>query len=379
MSSNSLLTTGTGKSPESLDKIGKGAETPKDGEVSVSEEEKEELSKPYVDKRSCILSIVSNYSAFRRRNLGALGNKKEVIGSSITSSRILSSYTPEIESYFPAIIGLSPTNPDFIRRVKEYLSNIKITVTTSDLRLNNSFIYNTKKDYLDFKKKEDAINNAYDAVDKSNLEVLRKACNVKCNALNDIERTKYQVGSPEDIHQYLMYRHCLLYSEVAKDMAFINSNSMLRVYIKDENKEIARRESVIKELKIAMNNFAKIANSDIEIETIFIQVAIDEGRILSEALNMNIISKTSAIMSYLNVNPKKLNSFIKDEHRATKALIERLIIIGELSREVYNQRITTSEGSRIGANLDEAVSYFEDENNAGIVNSYKKKLQLFKQ
>ena len=345
---------------------------------SVAEEEREELSSRYVDKRSCILSIVSNYSAFRRVNLAALGIRKEVIGSSITSSRILSSYTPEVNHYFPALIGLSPTSPNFIAKVKEYLGNIKIVVTDSDLRLNTTFIYNHKSDYLKIAEAEKEINDRYDNVDRSNLEELRKACNAKCTQLNELERTKYQYGSPEDINDYLMYRHCLLYNEVAKDMAFINSNSSLRVYIKDEAKELAKFESLTKERKVAMNNFAKVASSDTKLEEIYIQIAIERGYILSDAINKSIVVKTDEIMSYINTNPKQFNKFVSDANIGTKCLIERLILIGELVREPYNQRINTATGEFIGANINEAVAYFINPDNTQLINSYKAKLKMFK-
>lgn len=114
----------------------------------------EDLNKEYVDKRTVTISLVHNYSNYRKVNMKVLGQRKETIGSSITSCRVLSSNRGEVEAYFPALIGLSPNNPDFITRVKGWLSNIQFIVNDNDKSLDISFVYNKKSDYLDFKKKK---------------------------------------------------------------------------------------------------------------------------------------------------------------------------------------------------------------------------------
>ena len=51
----------------------------------------EDLNKEYVDKRTIVISLVHNYSNYRKVNMKVLGQRKETIGSSITSCRVLSS------------------------------------------------------------------------------------------------------------------------------------------------------------------------------------------------------------------------------------------------------------------------------------------------
>ena len=91
-------------------------------------ENNEDLEAPYTDKRSVTISLVKNYSAYRKANMKVLGQRHEVIGSSVTSCRVLSSNKGEVDAYFPQLIGLSPSNPEFIGRVKAYLSNIQMNV-----------------------------------------------------------------------------------------------------------------------------------------------------------------------------------------------------------------------------------------------------------
>ena len=98
----------------------------------------EDLEAPYYDERSVTISCVHNYSAYRKANMKVLGQKKEVIGSSITSSRVLSSNAKEVEAYFPALLGISANNENFVARVKAWLNNIHFEVRDKDVVLDTS-------------------------------------------------------------------------------------------------------------------------------------------------------------------------------------------------------------------------------------------------
>ena len=167
----------------------------------------DEMDKEYIDHRSITISLVHNYSNYRKANLKVLGQRQETIGSSITSCRILSSNQGEVEAYFPALVGLSPSNPDFITRVKAWLSNIQYVVSNNDASLNISFVYNTKRDYLRFKAKEEAIDEEYAKIDRANTTVIRDAVKRRVDALNTLESEKYKYGRPQNLEEYLLYRH----------------------------------------------------------------------------------------------------------------------------------------------------------------------------
>ena len=84
----------------------------------------EDLEAPYTDKRSVTISLVKNYSAYRKLNMKVLGQRHEVIGSSVTSCRVLSSNKGEVDAYFPQLIGLSPSNPQVILSLSVELKHI---------------------------------------------------------------------------------------------------------------------------------------------------------------------------------------------------------------------------------------------------------------
>ena len=339
-------------------------------------ENNEDLEAPYTDKRSVTISLVKNYSAYRKLNMKVLGQRHEVIGSSVTSCRVLSSNKGEVDCYFPQLIGLSPSNPEFISRVKAYLSNIQMNVNNENVTLNTSFIYNHKKDYLMISKQEEAINVEYDKVDRANTSAIKEALKKKIEELNTLEGTKYLYGRPVDLEQYLMYRHCLLYRDVAKDLALINEDPNIRFYIKDEAKEAEKQKKLVKQKEKAMRNFVELNGTDSKFNAVFVQIAMHRNDNLSEALLKDRDEKVAIMIDFVNSNPDKFNKLVEDKTVELKAFIETLITRGELVRSEYNQQISTADGTFIGANMNQAIAWFENPDNKDVRTAFENKLKL---
>lgn len=336
----------------------------------------EDLTLPYVDNRSIVISLVHNYSNYRKANMKVLGQRREVIGSCIRSCQVLSSNAEEVNAYFPAVIGISPSHPDYVTRVKAWLSNIQFPINENDVTLDISFRYDHKKDYLEIKKKEDAINAEYDKVDRANTSAIKAALKKKIDDINALESTKHKYGRPVNVENYLMYRHCLLYREVAKDTALINSDSSIRFYIKDEAREAERRKKLIQERSTAMRNFVELNNSENKFNAVFVAISIIRNDNLSDALLKDKTVKQNIVMDFVNTDPDKFNKLVTDKHIQLKAFIETLILRGELIRAEFNQNISTADGTFIGANMNEAIAWFENPNNAAIRTAFENKVKL---
>ena len=337
----------------------------------------EDLNKEYVDNRTIIISLVHNYSNYRKVNMKVLGQRKETIGSSITSCRVLSSNSGEVNAYFPALVGLSPNHADFTSRVKAWLSNIQFVVNENDVPLDISFVYNTKKDYLDFKKKEDAIDEDYAKVDRTDLSAIKKAIKKRVDALNTLESEKYKIGHPVNLEQYIIYRHCLLYRDVAKDTAIVNSDPSIRFYIKDEAKEAEKQKKLTEYRMQAMRNFIELNASPTKRNAVYITIVASRNENVSEALIKTDSEKTSYLMDYVNTHPDKFNKLFADKNITTRAFIETLIVRGELVRSEFNQQISTADGTLIGSNMNGAVAFFNNPDNKDMKELYENKLKMF--
>ena len=340
-------------------------------------ERDEDLDKEYVDKRTIVISLVHNYSNYRKVNMKVLGQRKETIGSSITSCRTLSSNAEEVNAYFPALVGLSPNHPDFTSRVKAWLSNIQFVVNENDVPLDISFVYNTKQDYLDFKSKENAIDEEYAKVDRTNLSAIKEAIKRRVNALNTLESEKYKVGHPVNIEQYIIYRHCLLYRDVAKDTAIINSDPSIRFYIKDEAKEAEKQKKLTEYRMQAMRNFIELNASPTKRNSVYIAIVASRNENVSEALIKTDAEKNAYLMDYVNTNPDKFNKMVADKNINTRAFIETLIVRGELIRSEFNQQISTADGTLIGSNMNGAVAFFNNPDNKDMKELFENKLKMF--
>lgn len=347
---------------------------------SYSEEIKEnrdiELEKEFVYKRIVNIELVPNFSLFRKVNDKSMPKRRDYIGSSIKSSQILSSNKGEIEAYFPQLLGISANNESFTTRLKQYLNNIHVHVDELGVTFDASFRFNTKRDYFEFKKQEEAIENAYKQVNRQNLEELKKALKIKIQDLNNLESGLYKVGSPVNIAEYILYRHCLLYRDVAKDTAFINSDSHIRFYFKDENKEKALQQKQRNAINTAKRNYVELLGDDTRFKAVYIQYCVLNNMGIVTSLADERINQEVQLDRFSTNEPVKFNAICTDKDIQIKSTIELLISRGEFIRSQFNQNITTKDGDFIGANMKEAVAWFKNPENENIIAAFENKLKF---
>lgn len=333
-----------------------------------------ELNEPYVDKRSITIALVKNYSLYRKANDKALPKKTNYIGSSYHSSQILSSNKTEVETYFPSLLGIAPNNELFITRVKQYLNNIQIPIDELGKTFNTSFVYNHKKDYIKIVKEEEKIEETYQSVDKSNIRKLKDALKEKIDAINALESRKCTLGHPINLEDYLMYRHCLLYNDVAKDLALINTDQNIRFYFKDDVKEADKAKKFNLEKNKAKANYLKCIEDTDLFEAVYIQYCVSNSIPVLTALAENEIQKEARLDKFSTEEPIKFNKICTNKDCKLIGIIEKLIARGELTRLNHNQNIITSDGQFVGSNITEALAWFKAPENNQLVTAFKNKL-----
>lgn len=341
----------------------------------VVEEVDKSLEEPYTDVRTVTIGLVKNYSLFRRVNDKVLDKRRDYIGSSIESSRILSSNRRELELYFPALVGVDFNNPEFTLRVKKHLNNIRIAVDDFGKTFDISFYYRHKKDYLAIAAQEEEINKAYNAINRSDINALRKGLKLKIELLNKLESSKCELGYPINIDDYIMFRHCLLYNDVAKDLAFINIDKNVRFYFKDDKKEEEKLTKFRQEVTTAKSNYVKCIADDELFQAVYIQYCVLQGLPIISSLAEKAIDKEIKLDKFSAEEPIKFNKICKDVNVKLKSNIELLIAKGELIRSPYNQNITDADGNLIGGNMNEAVAWFNNPENNSVVKNYFSRLK----
>lgn len=343
---------------------------------SVSAENKEgDENDEYVDIRNVTIMLVKNYSLYRKANDKVLAKRKDFIGSSIYASRILSANKEEVDTYFPNIIGLSPADPNFITRVKQYLNNIRVSVDELGRSFDISFHYYHKKDYYHIKKEEERIEKIYQNTNRQDITKLRAALKEKITKLNSLESTKCKLGYPINVDDYLMYRHCLLYNDVAKDIAFVNTDSNIRFYFKDEQKEAEKLRKFRLEVNKAKSNYVSCLADNSLFDAVYTQFCVVNNMPVISSLAENRLDREIKLDKFSIEEPVKFNKIFNNKDVKLIASIEMLIARGELLRSQYNQNITSPDGDFIGANMNEAVAWFKNTENSSIVNALMNKLK----
>ena len=336
----------------------------------------EELDKEFIYNRKITISLVPNHSLYRKVNDKVLPKRRDVIGSSYKSSQVLSSNKEEIEAYFPSLIGVAVNNSEFVTRVKAWLNNINVVVDELGKELDVSFRFRTKRDYLSYQAKKQKIEDVYASTKRQDVKALKEALEIRIKDTNELESTLHRYGNPINLSDYLIYRHCLLYNDIAKDMAFVNSNSNIRFYFRDNNRENELKNKLRRELNNAKTNYVTLMGNAELFDAVFIQYCVSKGINISTGLYMDETEKQNHLDRFSSTEPNKFNKYCNDKDIKVKATIEKLIARGELFRAVHNQNITTAEGELIGANIKEAVIWFNNINNAAKVKVYIDKLSF---
>lgn len=363
----------TGSSPVGNDE---NNQAPKADKVLTSKEQKqEELDKPFTYKRTITVSLIQNYSLYRKANDKVLPKKRDYIGSSIRSSQVLASNRAEVEAYFPQLLGISVNNENFVTRLKQYLNNIQVPVNELGVTFDCSFRFNHKRDYFAFKAREEEIEMAYKKANKQSTKDLRAALAIKINDLNNLESEQYAVGSPVNITDYILYRHCLLYRDIAKDTALINCDPFIRFYLKDDAKDKERQQKLRQEINNAKRNYIEVIGDDEMFDAVYIQYCVVAGLPIVNSLLSERIDKESQLDKFSTSEPVKFNSIVKDRDLRIKSLIELLIARGEFVRSQFNQNITTQDGEFIGANMKEAIAWAKNPENENVLAAFKNKLK----
>lgn len=340
-----------------------------------TQETDRELNSAYTDTTSVTIAPYSRTSLYRAQNIRVLDEPRYVIGGSCESAKLLVSNSKEVDKYFPKLIGITANNPDFLNKVKEWLNNISIIVPAIGYTLDTSFRYNKKSDYYAIQKELHLIDKAYNEVDKTSPTALIKALKIKKDAIHNLESSKCELGEPVNVNHYIIYRHCLLYNDIAKDMRLLQFKPNIRFYFKDEKQEeeIAQRKQQV--IRKAMSNYLSICDNKDKFDAVYTLYCQRSNFDLSIYLNKKQMDKEELIKTYSETQPYKFNKLVEDRNLLIKSKIEKLISLGDLIRDENNNRIGTRDGKFIAANLDGAVNYFNDPSNKSILEAYEIKLK----
>lgn len=340
---------------------------------------KDGLDETYKEVKVIKIALTSDMgiaSVYRQVNRRYISDRHDSIGGSIRSAKTLASNAEEMAAYMPSLIGCSANDMKFAERVARWFQNISVPVPIDGYEFNCNFNWNKKGDYLRYAIKEAEIVERFENADKSNAKLLKEAINDYVRDLNELESTRYLYGRPENVEHYLTYRHCLLYPDVAKDTLVVHFNPNVRFYIRDEQREQNRAKRLRIQANKARRNYLDLLDNNEKFRAMFVCYCASAGVDIITNLNADESVQQRMLDDYAIKEPEKFNKMFNNNNLTSQALIEELIAKGELIRSDVNQTILTPEGAFIGANMKEAIAYFNAPNNKEFRKGLEMKIKL---
>lgn len=333
------------------------------------------------------------------------------IGSSRSAVNKMIANSEEQASIMKDIINVSPTSSSWNEELANYWNSLSVDISETGKELEVGFTYDissidkqtyitkinsgisVEKDKLisdaDLEKYiETRINNIIDSF-KSRLEtasnikdpVLRdkqmdEAYKLKYDQLVDIESERFKVGKPIEPFDYMLYRWCLIYRDVANEKSLMSKSPKIRFYLhsKDDIKKEVKAKQTNERNRIKL--LVKVTESIDSMENLIYA--------MGESGNVKDMNDDTAVYEFV----EKLSK-LREEDFIVTANDPDLNIIGEIEKYISVGILTRTLGSKviynplsdetpIGGNVQEAVMYFKNKANAGVISDFKTKYKNLK-
>jgi len=343
-------------------------------------------------------------SSYASANEEGLDEPSRSIGSSISGVQKMLSNSEEQVALMSNVISISPGDSDWAKALSNYWQSLSEDILPTGKELEIGFIYDisdlTKAPYInnlnenlpeDDKLKTDASLKDYIAkrlagvntrfkedmskADKltgqASFQAKKAAYDIKYDLVWKIEAEHYKFGTPIKVSDYLLYKYCMVYSQVANELALAEKSPNIRFYLHSEAEIKLAKERKHKADKDRMNIYIDTIKSVSKVENVL--YALDKGDKVR-----SIKDDTDLFILLEEVSKERPAAFVaaaKDKNLVYKGTIEKYIATGILRRLDNTQIVVDAAdpGIIIGNSLDESVSFFASKKNEAIVSEYNAK------
>lgn len=290
-----------------------------------------------------------NPSTFEKINADVYANPPQRLGSKHSSvDRMVNVYGAEMMSLMPSIIGTSPHDVEWYKKLRYYWDSVSYQIPSSGKRLEIGFSY----DINDVQRKDaiaDLCASIKDIKDDSTLADYCESDKIK-------EEKKYLYAKPINVSDYLMYRYCLVDGEVANSLELANKSTRIRFIISNPKAmQDFKRKNHATENKANALYIESLKDSTIVANMLY-SLEID-------ITDMDQIDREIKLKDLSIGDPTKFIEIASDKTLAIKAKIERYILKGVLNRLPDSSIIVDSSDVTftVGGDLNEAINFFTSE------------------
>lgn len=262
----------------------------------------------------------------------------------------------EERRFLPGVIGYDEKSPDWERQAREYWCNIhrEVPPTGKDgrggLKIEAGLYYDSKEKYL----------RDLDAIPNKDGIIVNPA------------------GDPISIVDYLLYRYCLVYPELANDVSMVNNSPKIRFYMFTKEKEIADQKVVVAGKRKAFETYSKNIGDDSWVNFMLRSLVAGDkdARVqVKDVTAMKRDEKDIMLYSYMEKDPSKFVGLGTDKNLEMRSFIEMAVAVGKLHR-VPNTMTILNEGSTLGNTTEEVIATLNNPAMADVLRALKAQVNI---
>ena len=181
-------------------------------------------------------------------------------------------------------------------------------------------------------------------------------------------------GYPLSVVDYVSYRFALENPKVAASPEKIR-HGVTMFFIADKEKELADNHQKLEKRRESYKEYILLLEDQKKLDVVLTLLAPDLKYSIAEVRNADPREVKLRLEKFVQDNPDKFYSIVKDKHITTRAFIENCISAGALNR-VGTAILNGDE--KIGNTVEEAVLYLTDKANSEVFVNLKARVSEFK-
>lgn len=326
---------------------------------------------PVIVNKSVTIFRKEESSAYFKRNAKFMPEGKNKIGSAINSVSRMKSNIEELGVYMPILLGINKQDAKFTELVDSWFNNLSTNVPETGLTLDIGFMYHNENSKNIVEKLETEIYNTFNETKKNTSAARDAAFALRDESVVNLEKSKYRYGRPINIADYLLWRYCLVYSDVANDIALVNKSGGIRFYIYDSVREQYKERIQFEIRNKATKIYVQLLDMPSKV-TNMLWVEKGGGVELSK---LSASDKLTMLENLSRVSPADFIKLFEDKNLDIKATIERMIHYNILKRLPNTNVIVDENNDLIGNSMDEVIIFFKNtERNKAAITRFNARL-----
>lgn len=329
--------------------------------------------------RSVRIEWRNNPSSFELRNKDAFRTDFLRLGSAVRPVNELLSRSEEMRVLLPTVVGVSPIDSSWQERISTYLNDFLLEVPIHGLTFDISYVLDME--HPNYKANIDALierNKRLNKISNQSGVDLEKAVLDIIKGLDETELYKYVTFV--NIPDYISWRYCLLSSKVANKVEDINKSVNIQFFLTSDDERKAIKAARTRLRTEALTKYTTLVNGGDSNLVDWAVIAVGKIGSYAEFKGLSKDDKETILLELVDSDPKRFMEILADKHLDIKAKISSYIWMNIL-KVLPNSSIiveTANPENIIGNNMNEAVTYFANDNHQSILSEWNAKYKSLK-